>query len=196
MEIALTQIKRHRGGWRLSGRQESLTHGKKTPVKTGDRNMSREIQTDLLPRLQARYAQRGQEGRSRMLDELCQEYHYERKYAIKLLEGKPSRPKRPPGPTLPWPRAFFFWSRGSVLCALCVLSRLRPFWPVWMRLRGFAFSGATPTARRNWRSGRRSFSPMARMWNWTVPTSDHRLGQSGGKEKKQVSVARLARARR
>jgi len=50
--------------------------------------MSREIQTDLLPRLQARYAQRSREGRSRMLDKLCQDYHYERRYAIKLLGGQ------------------------------------------------------------------------------------------------------------
>jgi hypothetical protein len=56
-------------------------------------NMSREIKTDLLPRLQARYAQRGRDGRSRMLDELCQDYHYDRKYAIKLLGGKLPQPR-------------------------------------------------------------------------------------------------------
>lgn len=62
--------------------------------------MSREIKADLLPRLQARYARRGPEGRSRMLDELCQDYHYERKYALKLLGGSlpPGRGRKKPGP--------------------------------------------------------------------------------------------------
>ena len=65
-------------------------------------NMSREIKDDLLPRLQARYAQRGREGRSRMLDELCADYHYERKYAIKLLRGNlpTASGRKKPGPSL------------------------------------------------------------------------------------------------
>lgn len=62
--------------------------------------MSHEIKADLLPRLQGRYAQRGRAGRSRMLDELCQDYHYERKYAIKLLGGTlpPPSGRKKPGP--------------------------------------------------------------------------------------------------
>ena len=63
-------------------------------------NMSQELKEDLLPKLQGRYARRDREGKSRMLDELCEDYAYERKYAIKLLGG--SLPKasgqRPPGP--------------------------------------------------------------------------------------------------
>jgi hypothetical protein len=55
-------------GFRLSGRKGSLTHGKETTERAGFAN--------------------GREGGSRMLDELCQEYHYERKYAIKLLGGE------------------------------------------------------------------------------------------------------------
>jgi len=50
-------------------------------------NMSKELKKDWLPKLQARYARRSREGKSRMLDELCEDYHYERKYAIKLLGG-------------------------------------------------------------------------------------------------------------
>lgn len=50
-------------------------------------NMSKELKSDWLPKLLARYQQRNREGRSRMLDELCQDYDYERKYAIKLLRG-------------------------------------------------------------------------------------------------------------
>jgi hypothetical protein len=55
-------------------------------------NMSREIREDLLPRLRERYVGRGREGRSRMLEELCADYGYERKYAIKLLRGECRRP--------------------------------------------------------------------------------------------------------
>jgi hypothetical protein len=44
--------------------------------KAGPMNMSREIKEDLLPRLQAGDAKRGRQGGSRMLDELCQDYHF------------------------------------------------------------------------------------------------------------------------
>jgi hypothetical protein len=61
-------------------------------------NMSQALRKDWIPKLQARYAGRGREGKSRMLDELCQDYEYERKYAIKLLGGSlpgPSGKARP-----------------------------------------------------------------------------------------------------
>ena len=48
-------------------------------------NMKQDIKRDLLPKLRNRYAKRGREGKSQMLDELCEDYGYERKYAIKLL---------------------------------------------------------------------------------------------------------------
>ena len=50
-------------------------------------NMSKELKKEWLPKLQVRYARRSREGKSRMLDELCEDYEYERKYAIKLLGG-------------------------------------------------------------------------------------------------------------
>jgi len=50
-------------------------------------NMSKELKKDWLPKLQTRYARRSREGKGRMLDELCEDYEYERKYAIKLLRG-------------------------------------------------------------------------------------------------------------
>lgn len=49
--------------------------------------MSKELRSQWLPKLQARYAGRGREGKSRMLDEFCEDQGYERKYAIKLLSG-------------------------------------------------------------------------------------------------------------
>ena len=47
-------------------------------------NMSKELKKEMLPKLQVRYSHRNREGKSRMLDELCDDYQYERKYAIKL----------------------------------------------------------------------------------------------------------------
>ena len=63
-------------------------------------NMSQELKQHLLPKLQSRYARRNRAGRSQMLDELCEDYAYERKYAIKLLGGvRPGAPGLgPPGP--------------------------------------------------------------------------------------------------
>jgi len=49
--------------------------------------MSKEQKNDWLPKLQSRYARRSREAKSGMLDELCEDYGYERKYAIKLLGG-------------------------------------------------------------------------------------------------------------
>jgi hypothetical protein len=63
-------------------------------------NMSKELKKDWLPKLQERYSRRNREGKSRMLDELCEDYEYERKYAIKLLCGglPPSSGRVHPGP--------------------------------------------------------------------------------------------------
>ena len=48
-------------------------------------NMSQELKREYLGKLRVRYLRRSREGKSRMLDELCEDYQYERKYAIKLL---------------------------------------------------------------------------------------------------------------
>jgi hypothetical protein len=37
-------------------------------------NMSKALKKDWLPKLQARYALRNREGKTRMLDELCDDY--------------------------------------------------------------------------------------------------------------------------
>jgi len=47
--------------------------------------MSQKIREEMLPRLRQRYANRGMEGRSRMITELCEQFGYSRKHAIKLL---------------------------------------------------------------------------------------------------------------
>ena len=41
-------------------------------------NMSKELKKDWLPKLQERYAHRHREGKSRMFDELCEDYGYGR----------------------------------------------------------------------------------------------------------------------
>jgi hypothetical protein len=54
--------------------------------------------THELERLRRRYAGRGKEGKSRLLDEFCEHHGYDRKYAIKLLQGGSPRPGAGPRP--------------------------------------------------------------------------------------------------
>jgi hypothetical protein len=51
-------------------------------------SMSQKIREEMLPRLRQRYANRGTEGRSRMITELCEQFGYSRKHAIQLLGAK------------------------------------------------------------------------------------------------------------
>src|SRR3569832_1745050 len=62
-------------------------------------HMSHEMKSDLLLKLRTRYGRRNREGKSRMLDELCEDHGYERKYAIKLLSDTLPGPRgrKPPG---------------------------------------------------------------------------------------------------
>lgn len=50
--------------------------------------MSQKIREEMLPRLRQRYLERGREGRSRLVQELCEQFGYSRKHAIKLLNAK------------------------------------------------------------------------------------------------------------
>lgn len=50
--------------------------------------MSQKVREEMLPRLRQRYVERGREGRSRMIDELCEQFGYSRKHAIKLLNAR------------------------------------------------------------------------------------------------------------
>jgi len=51
--------------------------------------MSQLSRKEYLAKMRWRYALRGREGKSRLLDELCEVCGYDCKYAIKLLGGKP-----------------------------------------------------------------------------------------------------------
>ncbi|MGB0583093.1 MAG: hypothetical protein ACPGVU_25695 [Limisphaerales bacterium] len=50
--------------------------------------MSQKVRMDMLPRLRQRYGGQGREGKSRMIDELCEQFGYSRKHAIKLLNAQ------------------------------------------------------------------------------------------------------------
>ena len=50
--------------------------------------MSARSRKEVLEQARQRYGKRGREGRSRLLDEVCELCGYERKYAIKVLRGK------------------------------------------------------------------------------------------------------------
>ena len=50
--------------------------------------MSQTSKKEILLKMRERYSRRGREGRSRLIDELCEMCGYERKHAIKLLNGK------------------------------------------------------------------------------------------------------------
>ena len=97
--------------------------------------MSQAIKTDLLPKLRSRYERRDRTGKTRMLDELCEDYGYERKYAIKLLRDTVPAPNgRPhPGPepryTLIEPVVRTIWLAAEQPCG----KRLAPALPLWLR---------------------------------------------------------------
>lgn len=50
--------------------------------------MSQKVREEMLPRLRQRYLGRGREGRSRLIEEVCEQFGYSRKHAIKLLNAK------------------------------------------------------------------------------------------------------------
>ncbi len=90
--------------------------------------------TNQLEHLRRRYAGRGKEGRSRLLDEFCEHYGYERKYAIKLLQGSIPRAVAAPRPG-PEPKyepvqevVERIWTRAEQLCG----KRLAPALGLWL----------------------------------------------------------------
>ena len=102
-------------------------------------NMSKELKTDWLPKLQVRYSRRNREGKSRMLDEICEDYEYERKYAIKLLCGglPPSRGRVHPGPEPQYeliePVVRQVWLTAEQPCGKRLVSILRQWLPYYER---------------------------------------------------------------
>ena len=90
--------------------------------------------TNQLERLRRRYAGRGKEGKGRLLDEFCEQHGYERKYAIKLLQGLTTRAVAVPRPG-PEPKyepvqevVERIWTRAEQLCG----KRLAPALGLWL----------------------------------------------------------------
>src|ERR1017187_8665954 len=75
-----------KGGQKLSRKPYVASWQKDTEEKA--MYMQRKTErNDELVRLRRRYAGRAKEGKSRLLDEFCEHDRYERKNAIKLLQG-------------------------------------------------------------------------------------------------------------
>lgn len=97
-------------------------------------NMSRAIKAEVLPRLRARYEQRGRAGKSRLLDEVCEDYGYDRKYAIKLLGQRLPAPSGRPrtGPVRQYdviePVVRTIWQAAEQPCG----KRLKPALSLWL----------------------------------------------------------------
>jgi hypothetical protein len=102
-------------------------------------NMSQELKENWLPRLQGRYARRSREGKGRMLDELCEDYDYERKYAIKMLRGTlpAARGRSYPGPEPQYgmiePIARQIWLAAEQPCGKRLVPILRQWLPYYER---------------------------------------------------------------
>ncbi len=90
--------------------------------------------TEQLQRLRRRYVGRGKEGKSRLLDEFCEQHGYERKYAIKLLTQGYSNPETGirPGPEPKYEPVTevlaLIWQSAEQLCG----KRLAPALPLWL----------------------------------------------------------------
>src|SRR6266403_321775 len=102
-------------------------------------NMSTAVKKDWLPKLQARYALRNREGKTRMLDELCDDYQYERKYAIKLLSGglAPPAGRVHPGPERRYGEiqsvVQYIWRQAEQPCGKRLVPILRQWLPYYER---------------------------------------------------------------
>src|SRR5271169_1984164 len=102
-------------------------------------NMSRELKKEWLPKFQARYGRRNREGKSRMLDELCEDYEYDRKYAIKLLSGglPTAAGKVRPGPERRYgeiqPVVQYIWLQAEQPCGKRLVPILRQWLPFYER---------------------------------------------------------------
>ena len=98
--------------------------------------MKRKLQRgEELERLRVRYGGRGKEGKGRLLDEFCDQYGYERKYATRLL-GKgttgPAVVVRRPGPTARYEAVRevveVIWRAAEQVCG----KRLAQTLPLWL----------------------------------------------------------------
>jgi len=103
-----------------------------------------------LERLRRRYAGRGKDGKSRLLDEFCEHHGYERKYAIKLLQGGPPRAvagSRPgPAPKYEPVQEVVerIWTRAEQVCG----KRLAPALELWLPHYARHYGPLLPTQKK------------------------------------------------
>ena len=96
--------------------------------------MSKELKLEMLLKLQTRYAGRKVEGKTRLLDEVCEDFGYERKYAIKLLGNRLVKAggQGPPGPAKVYeviePVVREIWRAAEQPCG----KRLAPILRLWL----------------------------------------------------------------
>jgi len=101
--------------------------------------MSQDLKQNWLPKVRARYAQRSREGKSRMLNELCEDHGYERKYAIKLLKNSlpVASGRRRPGPEPRYeiiePIVRQMWVAAEQPCGKRLVPILRQWLPYYER---------------------------------------------------------------
>jgi hypothetical protein len=103
-----------------------------------------------LERIRRRYAGRGKEGKSRLLNEFCEQYGYERKYAIKLLQVQEELPAPKPRPG-PEPRyepvqeiVERIWNCAEHLCG----KRLAPALGLWLPHYARHYGQLLPTQKK------------------------------------------------
>jgi hypothetical protein len=101
--------------------------------------MSKALKKDWLHKLQSRYARRNREGKTRMLNELCEDYQYERRYAIKLFRSSATTDSRKvhPGPERRYeeiqPVVQSIWLAAEQPCGKRLAPSLRPWLPHYER---------------------------------------------------------------
>lgn len=104
--------------------------------------MSKELKKECLGNLVERYGRRNREGKSLMLNEVCEDYKYDRKYAIKLLSGRlpirsgksHSGPERLYGSIEPIARQI--WLSAEQPCGKRLVPILRQWLPFYERRHG------------------------------------------------------------
>src|SRR5262245_11490113 len=101
-----------------------------------------------LARWRHRYQHRGAGGKGPLLDQLCEEYGYHRKHAIRLLNGPVVDKKSPPGPE---PRyegisevIERIWRAGEQPCG----KRLEPMLALWLPHYQRRYGQLLPSQRR------------------------------------------------
>ena len=112
------------------------------------KDLSREEQ---LGRMRERYAARGREGKGRMLDEVCAEYGYSRKHAIKLLRGRARKRsgRKRPGPPVKYAGIrdvlVDIWRAAEQPCGKRLVEAL----PLWLPHYGKHFNSLSHRQRRD-----------------------------------------------